>query len=95
MNCYSFQPKCHSAPHQLLQHGNLKKFLEGVYAEYNLVLLDKLPVLSVSNATLISEHVGISILLARESITTLGELRETVKCFTQIGAKVGGWCSMR
>jgi tyrosine-protein kinase Etk/Wzc len=70
-----------------MQHGNLKKFLEKVSAEYDLVLLDTLPVLAV---TMLNEHVGSSILVAREGITTLGELNETVKRFTQIGSKVKG-----
>jgi len=39
---------------------------------------------------MLSEHVGSSILVAREGIATLGELNETVKRFSQIGAKVSG-----
>jgi len=81
---------CFTAPHLLLQHGNLKQFLDKVSAEYDLVLLDTPPVLAVTDATMLSEHVGTSILVAREGITTLGELNETVKRFTQIGAKVTG-----
>jgi tyrosine-protein kinase Etk/Wzc len=37
---------------------------------------------------MLSEHVGTSILVAREGITTLGELNETVKRFTQVGANI-------
>ena len=36
-----------SAPLLLLQHGNLKQFLQNVSAEYDLVLLDTPPVLAV------------------------------------------------
>jgi len=79
-----------SAPHLLLQHGNLKQFLEKVSAEYDLVLMDTPPVLAVTDATMLSEHIGTSILVAREGITTLGELNETVKRFTQVGVKVSG-----
>jgi tyrosine-protein kinase Etk/Wzc len=79
-----------SAPHLLLQHGNLKQFLEKVSAEYDLVLLDTPPVLAVTDATMLSEHVGTCILVAREGTTTLGELIETVKRFTQAGAKASG-----
>jgi len=52
--------------------------------------LDTPPVLAVTDATMLSELVGTSILVAREGITTLGDLNETVKRFTQIGAKVTG-----
>lgn len=79
-----------SAPHLLLQHGNLKQFMEKVSAEYDLVLLDTPPVLAVTDATMLSEHVGTSILVVREGITTLGDLNETVKRFSQIGVKVSG-----
>lgn len=47
-------------------------------------------VLAVTDATVLSEHVGTSILVAREGVTTLGDLNETMKRFTQIGAKVTG-----
>ena len=79
-----------SAPHLLLLHGNLKQLLEKVSAEYDLVLLDTPPVLAVTDATVLSEHVATSILVAREGVTTLGDLNETVKRFTQTGAKVTG-----
>ena len=79
-----------SNPHLLLQHGNLKQFLEKVSAEYDLILLDTPPVLAVTDATVLSEHVGTIILVAREDITSLGELKETMKRFTQTGAKVTG-----
>jgi tyrosine-protein kinase Etk/Wzc len=90
LNCYSFQPVCYSNLHLWLQHGNQKKFLEKVSAEYDIVLLDTPPVLAVTDATMLSEHIGTNILVAREGITTLGELNETVKRFTQIGVKVSG-----
>lgn len=90
MNCYSFQPVCYSKLHLWLQHGNQKKFLERVSAQYDLVLLDTPPVLAVTDPTMLSEHIGTNILVARECITTLGELNETVKRFTQVGAKVSG-----
>ena len=74
----------------MLLHGNLKQLLEKVSAEYDLVLLDTPPVLAVTDATVLSEHVGTTILVARENVTTLGDLNETVKRLTQIGAKVTG-----
>ena len=79
-----------SNPHLLLLHGNFKQLMENVSAEYDLLLLDTPPVLAVTDATVLSEHVGTSILVAREGITTLGDLNETVKRFTQAGAKVRG-----
>ena len=79
-----------SAPHLLLMHGNLKQLMERVSAEYDLVLLDTPPVLAVTDATVMSEHVGTTILVIREGVTTLGDLNETVKRLTQIGSKVTG-----
>jgi tyrosine-protein kinase Etk/Wzc len=54
------------------------------------MLPDTLPVLAVTDATMLSEQMGTNILVAREGITMLGELNETVKRFTQTGAKVTG-----
>jgi tyrosine-protein kinase Etk/Wzc len=67
-----------------------KKILERVSAEYDLELLDTPTVLAVTDATMLSEYIGTTILVARESVTTLGELNEAVKRFTQVGAKVCG-----
>lgn len=71
-------------------HSNLKQLMEKVSAEYDLVLLDTPPVLAVTDAIVMSEHVGTTILVTREGVTTLGDLNETVKRLTQIGSKVAG-----
>ena len=74
--------------------------MEKVSSEYDLVLLDTPPVLAVTDATMLSEHVGTNILVAREGITTLGEWNEAVKalhpgwyqgdrCSVQFGAPAG------
>ena len=78
------------SPHLLLVHGNLKRFLNEISADYDLVVLDTAPVLAVADAIMLSEHVGTKILVAREGITGLGELNETVNRFTHAGAKVTG-----
>ena len=68
----------------------MKLPLKRVSAEYDLVLLDTQPLLAVTDATVLSEYVETSILVAREGVTTLGELNETVKRFNQSGSKVTG-----
>lgn len=79
-----------SAPHVLLQYGNVKQMLEKASAEYDLVMLDTPPVLAVTDAAMLSEHVGTAILVARENVTTLADLNETAKRLTQVGSKVNG-----
>ena len=64
--------------------------LKRVSAEYDLVLLDTRPLLAMTDVTVLSEHVGTSILVAREGVTTLGGLNEAVKRFNQSGSKVTG-----
>ena len=44
----------------------------------------------ITDVTMLSEHMGTSILVAREGVTRLGDLIETVKRFTPVGAKVTG-----
>lgn len=46
--------------------------------------------LAATDAIVLSEPVATSILVAWEGDTTLGDLNETVKRFTQTGAKVTG-----
>jgi tyrosine-protein kinase Etk/Wzc len=79
-----------SAPHLLLSSDNMKRFLEKVSIEYDLVILDTPPVLAVTDASVLSEHVGITILVTREGVTTLGDLNETVKRLARNGTKVTG-----
>jgi tyrosine-protein kinase Etk/Wzc len=78
------------APHLLLGHSNLKKFMDQVSAQYDLVLFDTPPVLAVTDAAELSTHAGTSILVAREGITTLGDLNETVKRLAQVGNRISG-----
>lgn len=79
-----------SAPHLLLSGSNLPRLLEKASAEYEVVLLDTPPILAVADANMLSGKIGTNILVAREGVTTLGDLNETVKRFSQTGDKVAG-----
>ena len=79
-----------ASPNLLLLHSNMKCFLESVSAEYDLVLLDTPPVMAVTDAAVLSEHVGTLILVARETVTALGEINESAKRLTQVGASITG-----
>lgn len=79
-----------SDPNLLLLHGNMTRLLESASAEYDLVMLDTPPILAVTDAAVLSEHVGTLILVAREGVTTLGEINESAKRFEQTGSTISG-----
>jgi len=77
-------------PNPLLARGDMPRFLEEVSTEYDVILADTPPVLAVADATVLSAHVGTSILVAREGMTTVGEISETAKRFAQAGSSISG-----
>ena len=64
----------------------MKLPLKRVSAEYDFALLDTRPLLAMMD----ERACGPSILVAREGVTRMGELNETVKRFNQSGSKVTG-----
>lgn len=77
-------------PNPLLVHDNMTLFLEKASKEYDIVLVDTPPVLAVTDAMVLSAHIGSTFLIARESVTMLGDLNESAKRFIQAGKNVTG-----
>ncbi|MGV0958304.1 MAG: polysaccharide biosynthesis tyrosine autokinase [Limnohabitans sp.] len=77
-------------PSELLMHPHLRTFLQSAGHEYDYVIIDSPPVLSVSDTAVLGTQVGATFLVARETSTSLGELEASAKRLNQSGVHVRG-----
>ncbi len=75
---------------ECLQRMNLGQLLESVRHDYDLVLIDPPPILSVSDALVIGAHVGAVFILARAGVTTEGDINESIKRLNHAGISPQG-----
>jgi tyrosine-protein kinase Etk/Wzc len=69
---------------------NLSALLETVSGDYDLVLIDTPPILAAADALIIGARAGAVFLLARASITTEGEITESIKRLNYAGMSPQG-----
>ncbi|HEA1758563.1 TPA: polysaccharide biosynthesis tyrosine autokinase [Escherichia coli] len=77
-------------PAELLMHERFGKLLEWANNEYDLVIIDTLPILAVTDAAIIGNYSGTTLLVARFEMNTPKEIEVSVKRFEQSGVKVKG-----
>ncbi len=77
-------------PSEMLLHPRMRQLLGDMSLEYDHVIIDSPPVLVVSDATVLGTYVGSVFLVAREGLTTIGELDDSTRRFQQSGANVRG-----
>lgn len=77
-------------PAELLMSPELPEILGKLSSRYDLVLLDSAPVLAVTDAALIGNHVAITLLVVRYDVTTSRELDVTLSRLKQAGVNVKG-----
>jgi tyrosine-protein kinase Etk/Wzc len=77
-------------PSEMLLHPRMRQVLDDLALEYDQVIIDSPPVLVVSDATVLGTYVGSVFLVAREGLTTIGELDDSTRRFQQSGANVKG-----
>jgi tyrosine-protein kinase Etk/Wzc len=68
----------------------LGELLDAMSARYDLVVIDSPPVLVAADAAAVAAHAGAILLVARDSLTQLGELSESVKRLAHAGRRVSG-----
>lgn len=66
-------------PAELLGDASFPEFLQQASTYYDFIVIDTSPVLVVSDATIVSSHVGAVFNVIRRKVTTLGEVEESVK----------------
>ncbi|MDQ7958061.1 MAG: polysaccharide biosynthesis tyrosine autokinase [Rhodocyclaceae bacterium] len=74
-------------PAELLTSASFHSVLERLSEQYDLVVIDTPPVLVASDATTIAAQAGTVLLVARASVSTMGELRESTRRLS-LGGKV-------
>ncbi|SPB15363.1 tyrosine protein kinase [Caballeronia novacaledonica] len=79
-----------SSPSDVLSRPDLQALASELAAAYDVVLLDAPPVLSAPDAVQLACLSGVTLLVARQGVTGLGELRESIRRFTKIGLAVRG-----
>ncbi|MEK9719927.1 MAG: tyrosine protein kinase, partial [Quisquiliibacterium sp.] len=77
-------------PAELLMSSGTARVLDQISAGYDVVVLDSAPVLPVADALALAPNVGTVLLLARASISTLGDIDEAVRRLRQAGVMPRG-----
>ncbi len=75
---------------ELLRHQNFTEFAQWANSAYDVVLFDAPPVLPVADSGIVANLAGMVFLVARHGVTSVSDLRESVRRFEQIGVPVRG-----
>ncbi|MFU8865542.1 MAG: polysaccharide biosynthesis tyrosine autokinase [Rhodobacterales bacterium] len=77
-------------PADLLESSLFAELLENANKNYDLVIIDVPPVLSVSEPIIIGQKVGMSMLVVQHLVTTAAEIEAAQKSLTTAGIKLSG-----
>ena len=74
----------------MLSSQRFSELLEQLSQQYDHIILDTPPILAVTDGIIISQFVGVNLVVARYAKTQMKELELTVSRFEQAGTKVNG-----
>lgn len=77
-------------PAELLMHSRFKALMERLSAEYDLVLVDTPPILAVTDAAIIGQQAGTSLIVARYGVNSAKEVDVSVLRFEQNRVEIKG-----
>lgn len=77
-------------PSELLMHPRFATLLQGLAADFDLVIIDTPPVLAVTDAAVIGHHVGTTLLVVRHGVDQTREIALAKQRLEQNGIKVHG-----
>ncbi|CAH5632525.1 Putative tyrosine-protein kinase in cps region [Klebsiella pneumoniae] len=77
-------------PAELLMHQRMGEFLNWANEHYDMVILDTPPILAVTDAAVIGNYAGTTLLVARFELNTIKEMTIAFKRFDQSGINVKG-----
>jgi len=77
-------------PAELLMHGRFQALMERLSAEYDLVLVDTPPILAVTDAAIIGQQAGTSLIVARYGVNSAKEVDVSVHRFEQNRVEIKG-----
>ena len=77
-------------PSELLMHPRFAQVLELLAPRYDLVIVDTLPILAVTDPAIVAAHAGASLLVTRFGLNQAKEILLTLKRFEQNGVQIKG-----
>lgn len=77
-------------PSELLMHPAFSKMLKTVMEDYDLVIIDTAPILAVTDAAIIGNHAGTSLLVVRFGVSQIREVLLAKQRFSQNGVEIKG-----
>jgi tyrosine-protein kinase Etk/Wzc len=77
-------------PSELLNCGKFKQLLDYLSTKYDYIIIDTPPILAVTDGLIISQYVGMNILVARFAKTQIKELEIVINRFKQVNSQVTG-----
>jgi len=77
-------------PAELLMHPRFKALMERLSSEYDLVLVDTPPILAVTDAAIIGQQAGTSLIVARYGVNSAKEVDVSVHRFEQNRVEIKG-----
>ncbi|HBY0975349.1 TPA: polysaccharide biosynthesis tyrosine autokinase [Klebsiella pneumoniae] len=77
-------------PAELLMHPRFKELLSWASQNYELVIVDTPPILAVTDAAIIGQYAGTTLLVARSEANTAKEIAVSIKRFEQTGVVIKG-----
>lgn len=77
-------------PSELLMHPRFKALLDWASEHYDFVIVDTPPILAVTDAAIVGQHVGASLLVARFAQTAVKEVEVAIRRFEQNGVVIKG-----
>ncbi|EFE22500.1 exopolysaccharide transport family protein [Edwardsiella tarda ATCC 23685] len=77
-------------PSELLMHPRFQALLDWANQHYDFVIIDSPPILAVTDAAIIGQHAGTSLLVARFAKTAVKEVEVAVRRFEQNGVVIKG-----
>ncbi|KPL06647.1 hypothetical protein AMJ86_07725 [bacterium SM23_57] len=79
-----------SNPSELLGSDTMRELVENVQKDYDLILIDAPPVLSVSDSSVLASLVQNVLLVVRQGKATFPAIRKAIKQLEQVHAKIAG-----
>jgi tyrosine-protein kinase Etk/Wzc len=77
-------------PSELLMNNYFKSAIEFASAKYDFVIIDTPPILAVTDAAIIGNHVGTTLLVVRYGVNTMKEIEISIDRFAKNGTDVKG-----
>ncbi len=77
-------------PSELLMHERLKSLMQNLSESYDLVLIDTPPILAVTDAAIVGQLAGSSLLVARFGVNSVKELDAALTRFAQNNVEIKG-----